>query len=117
LGGFAIGTHVSLLWQRSAEREMSISACIPSISGFVLYSCLFARDLFALNGHVPAEVKTKQFSSYLIAYSSSLKVAHRLVVTYFQFPIQVCFSATICHPSSRHCRVVAVLDFSCDHEL
>jgi len=33
LGGFAIGAQVSLLWQHSAEREMSASACTCSMPG------------------------------------------------------------------------------------
>jgi len=34
LGGFAIGARVSLLWQHSTEREMSVSACTRSMPGF-----------------------------------------------------------------------------------
>jgi len=33
LGRFAIGAQVSLLWQHSAEREMSVSACTRSMPG------------------------------------------------------------------------------------
>jgi len=33
--GFAVGARVSLLWQHSAEREMSASACTCSIGGLV----------------------------------------------------------------------------------
>ena len=33
LDGFAIGARVSLLWQHSAEREMSASACTRSMPG------------------------------------------------------------------------------------
>jgi len=36
MGGFAIGERVSLLWQHSAEREMSASACTRSMTGFAL---------------------------------------------------------------------------------
>jgi len=36
LGGFAIGARVSLLWQHSAEREMSASDCTCSVPGYVL---------------------------------------------------------------------------------
>jgi len=36
MGGFAIGERGSLLWQHSAEREMSASACTPSMTGFAL---------------------------------------------------------------------------------
>ena len=43
LGGFAIGARVSLLWQHSAEREMSASACIlASMPG-----CIFFKDTHA----------------------------------------------------------------------
>jgi len=35
LDGFAIGARVSLLWQHSAEREMSASACTRSVLGFL----------------------------------------------------------------------------------
>jgi len=37
LGGFAIGARVSLLWQHSTEREMSVSACTCSMLGY--YYC------------------------------------------------------------------------------
>jgi len=42
LGGFAIGARVSLLWQHSAEREMSASACTRSMPGLFIYllNCL-----------------------------------------------------------------------------
>jgi len=42
LGGFPIGTRVSLLWQHSAEREMSASACTRSVPAFSLrrYTCV-----------------------------------------------------------------------------
>ena len=33
LGRFVIGAQVSLLWQHSAEREMSASACSRSMPG------------------------------------------------------------------------------------
>jgi len=33
LGGFAIGTRLSLLYDNSAEREMSASACTRSVPG------------------------------------------------------------------------------------
>ena len=47
LGGFAIGADsVSLLWQHSAEREMSASACTRCMPGCRLWSVLW----FAL-GH------------------------------------------------------------------
>jgi len=36
LGGLAIDARVSLLWQHSAEREMSASACTRSMPGYVL---------------------------------------------------------------------------------
>ena len=39
LGGFAIGARVSLLWQHSAEREMSASACTRSMPGLLLCAC------------------------------------------------------------------------------
>ena len=35
LGGFAICALVSLLWQHSAEREMSASACTHSVPGLI----------------------------------------------------------------------------------
>jgi len=36
LGGFAIGALVLLLWQHSAKREMSVSACTHSVPGYDL---------------------------------------------------------------------------------
>jgi len=40
LGGFAIGARVSLLWQHSAEREMSASACTRSMPVFKVMFCI-----------------------------------------------------------------------------
>jgi len=37
LGGFAIGAWVSLIQQRSTEREMSPSACTRYIPGFIFF--------------------------------------------------------------------------------
>ena len=37
LGGFAIGAHVSLLWQHGAERKMSVSACTRCMPGLVYW--------------------------------------------------------------------------------
>jgi len=37
-GGFSIGARVSLLWQHSAEREMSASACTRFMAGCELHS-------------------------------------------------------------------------------
>jgi len=46
LGGFVIGAQVSLLWQHSAEREMSASACTRSTPGL---SCITnCYDILAL---------------------------------------------------------------------
>ena len=36
LGGFAVGVQISLLWQHSAECEMSASACTRSVPGCCL---------------------------------------------------------------------------------
>jgi len=43
LGGFAIGAWISLLWQRSGEREMPASACTRSMPG-----CFCCRSLVKL---------------------------------------------------------------------
>jgi len=40
LGGFAIGAWVSLLWQHSAEREMSPCACTCCVPGLFLSNAM-----------------------------------------------------------------------------
>jgi len=48
LDGFAMGARVSLLWQHSAEREMSASVCTLSVPGVNILSVLFYVGFFRL---------------------------------------------------------------------
>ena len=43
LGGFATGARVSLLWQHSAERDMSASACTRSTPGLITVSTFYKK--------------------------------------------------------------------------
>jgi len=46
LGRFAIGAQLLLLWQQSAERKMSLSACTHSMPGLMLLTDRHAETLY-----------------------------------------------------------------------
>ena len=48
LGGFAISALISLLWQHSAEREMSASACTRSTPGSRIDDLILVKLVFFL---------------------------------------------------------------------
>jgi len=88
LGRFAIGARVSLLWQHSAEREMSASACTRSMPGL---SC--DRELWHMI--LTINLNLDGINTIPIQYKTSLYCAAR-GKSKGKLPCQVPRSASFC---------------------